>query len=416
MKQAQTPSPTDFADPLPLAPGRGPQSEVHRLAPIRSRFSRKQPARTENGYWRAGRRSTIDCGNTAPSLLEASSSPCHPWRHRRRSALHCHISLSTLWWTLTSHLNDKQSPFRKLVEDYAPALATAAGQSKRGKEFATQLGFYNLAKAPLVVPAPKEVHDKRRHSPAVGTAFDIRTRMMLDQFEPCYSASALGIRAFSFWYARLMKDGELIAEMLADSFREAENLMIQGTEEDKDRASIIFTWCEALYRAGLRALFSSLGERLHASKTVDDLFASIPPAMIADVSNLRAANQTQIEEWRTMIRRGVSYTENPHFSGGSLVGGADGDWFIDDTLFDCKVKDTITAPWVRKALMQLLGYLILDLDNDYQTKRIGIWLPRQATVRTWEIEEILGSDTEAVLATARLDVQSVMERGMGVVA
>ena len=302
------------------------------------------------------------------------------------------------------------------MEDYAPALATAAGQSKRGKEFATQLGFYNLAKAPLVVPAPKEVHDKRRHSPAVGTAFDIRTRMMLDQFEPCYSASALGIRAFSFWYARLMKDGELIAEMLADSFREAENLMIQGTEEDKDRASIIFTWCEALYRAGLRALFSSLGERLHASKTVDDLFASIPPAMIADVSNLRAANQTQIEEWRTMIRRGVSYTENPHFSGGSLVGGADGDWFIDDTLFDCKVKDTITAPWVRKALMQLLGYLILDLDNDYQTKRIGIRLPRQATVRTWEIEEILGSDTEAVLATARLDVQSVMERGMGVVA
>ena len=78
--------------------------------------------------------------------------------------------------TLTSHLNDKQSPFRKLVEDCAPALATAAGQSKAGKEFAKQLGFYDLVKAPLVVPLPEEVHDKRRHSPTVGTAFDIRTR------------------------------------------------------------------------------------------------------------------------------------------------------------------------------------------------------------------------------------------------
>lgn len=318
--------------------------------------------------------------------------------------------------TLTSHLNDKQSPFRKLVEESAPALATAAGQSKAGKEFAKQLGFYDLVKAPLVVPVPKEVHDKRRHSPTVGTAFDIRTRMMLGQFDPRYSASILGVRLFTFMYARLMKDGERIAEMLADSFREAEDLTIQGTEEDKDRASIIFTWCEALYRAGLRALFSSLGERLHASKTVDDLFVSIPPAMLADVSSLRAANQAQVEQWRTMIRKGVEYTENPHFTGAYLVGGADGDWFIDDTLFDFKVKDTITAPWVRKVLMQLLGYLILDLDNDYQAKRIGIWLPRQATIRTWEIEEILGSDASTILAKARVGVQSVMEHGVGVVA
>ena len=138
--------------------------------------------------------------------------------------------------------------------------------------------------------------------------------------------------------------------------------------------------------------------------------------MLADVSNLRAANQAQVEQWRTMIRKGVEYTENPHFTGASLVGGADGDWFIDDTLFDFKVKDTITAPWVRKVLMQLLGYLILDLDNDYQAKRIGIWLPRQATVKTWTIEEILGSDASTILAKARVDVERVMERGGGVVA
>ena len=63
--------------------------------------------------------------------------------------------------------------------------------------------------------------------------------------------------------------------------------------------------------------------------------------------------------------------------------------------------------------MQLLGYLILDLDNDYQAQRIGIWLPRQATVKTWTIEEILGNDASTILAKARVDVESVMEHGGG---
>ena len=138
--------------------------------------------------------------------------------------------------------------------------------------------------------------------------------------------------------------------------------------------------------------------------------------MLEDIARLRIVNQRQIKHWRLRMRHGAFFISNPSFSGDFLVGGADGDWFIDDTLFDCKVKDTITAPWVRKALMQLLGYLILDLDNDYQTKCIGIWLPRQATVKTWTIEEILGNDAGTILAKARVDVQSVMERGVGMVA
>ena len=138
--------------------------------------------------------------------------------------------------------------------------------------------------------------------------------------------------------------------------------------------------------------------------------------MLEDLARLRIVNQRQIKHWRLRMKHGTFFVSNPSFSGDFLVGGADGDWFIDDTLFDFKVKDTITAPWVRKVLMQLLGYLILDLDNDYQATRIGIWLPRQATVRTWEIEEIIGNDGSTILEKARVDVQRVMEHGVGVVA
>ena len=92
--------------------------------------------------------------------------------------------------SLTRELNKKQSPFRQLVEGCAPALAVAGGRSPEGKRIAERLGLYELVRARVLAPLPEGVTDARRHSPTVGTAFDIRTRMMLGKFEPRRSASA----------------------------------------------------------------------------------------------------------------------------------------------------------------------------------------------------------------------------------
>ena len=318
--------------------------------------------------------------------------------------------------SLTRELNKKQSPFRQLVEGCAPVLAIAAGRSPESKRVAERLGFYELVKARILAPLPDGVTDARRHSPTVGMAFGIRTRMMLSEFEPRRSASAMGMDVFNHVLAPLLPNGQHISDVLGDAFLEAERLTRDDDDVDQDYASIIFAWYESLYRAGVWAIRSSLGERLSAARNVDKVYDSIPPLMLDDIARLRIVNQRQIKHWRLRMRHGAFFISNPSFSGDFLVGGADGDWFIDDTLFDFKVKDTITAPWVRKTLMQLLGYLILDLDNDYQAKHIGIWLPRQATVKTWTIEEILGGDASTILAKARVDVRRVMERGVGVVA
>jgi len=247
-------------------------------------------------------------------------------------------------------------------------------------------------------------------------AFDIRTRMMLGEFEPRRSASAMGMDAFNHLLAPLLPNGQHISDVLGDAFLEAERLTRDGDDVDQDYASIIFAWCESIYRAGGRAIRSSLGERLSAARNVDEVYDSIPPLMLEDIARLRIVNQRQIKHWRLRMKHGAFFISNPSFSGAFLVGGADGDWFIDDTLFDFKVKDTITAPWVRKVLMQLLGYLILDLDNDYQAKCIGIWLPRQATVKTWAIEEVLGSDASTILAKAQRDVLSLPMKRMEMIA
>ena len=318
--------------------------------------------------------------------------------------------------SLTRELNKKQSPFRQLVEGCAPALAIAGGRSPEGKRVAERLGFYDLVKARSLAPLPDGVTDARRHSPTAGMAFDIRTRMMLGEFEPRRSASAMGMDVFNHLLAPLLPNGQHISDVLGNAFLEAERLTRDGDDVDQDYASIVFAWCESIYRAGGRAIRSSLGERLSAARNVDEVYDSIPPLMLEDIARLRIVNQRQIKHWRLRMRHGAFFVSNPSFSGDFLVGGADGDWFIDDTLFDCKVKDTITAPWVRKTLMQLLGYLILDLDNDYQAQRIGIWLPRQATVKTWAIEEILGRDANTILAKARRDVLSLPMKRMGMIA
>ena len=171
--------------------------------------------------------------------------------------------------SLTRELNKKQSPFRQLVEGCAPALAIAGGRSPEGKRVAERLGFYDLVKARSLAPLPDGVTDARRHSPTVGMAFDIRTRMMLGEFEP---------------RERLTRDGD---------------------DVDQDYASIVFTWCESLYRAGGRAIRSSLGERLSAARNVDEVYDSIPPLMLEDIARLRIVNQRQIKHWHLRMRHGA---------------------------------------------------------------------------------------------------------------
>jgi len=152
--------------------------------------------------------------------------------------------------SLTRELNKKQSPFRQLVEGCAPALAIAGGRSPEGKRVAEHLGFYDLVKARSLAPLPDGVTDARRHSPTVGMPFDIRTRMMLSQFEPRRSASAMGMDVFNHLLAPLLPNGQHISDVLGDAFLEAERLTRDGDDVDQDYASIVFAWCESIYRAG----------------------------------------------------------------------------------------------------------------------------------------------------------------------
>ena len=130
----------------------------------------------------------------------------------------------------------------------------------------------------------------------------------------------MGMDVFNHLLAPILPNGQHISDVLGDAFLEAERLTRDGDDVDQDYASIIFAWCESLYRAGMRAIRSSLGKRLSAARNVDEVYDSVPPLMLEDLARLRIVNQRQIKHWRLRMYQGAFFISNPSFSGDFLVG------------------------------------------------------------------------------------------------
>lgn len=71
------------------------------------------------------------------------------------------------------------------------------------------------------------------------------------------------------------------------------------------------------------------------------------------------------------------------------VGGADFDFVADGTLHEVK---TTTNPGrvAIEALRQMIGYLLLDWDDAFRIRRLGLILPRQRTKVVYDVADLLG--------------------------
>ena len=78
---------------------------------------------------------------------------------------------------------------------------------------------------------------------------------------------------------------------------------------------------------------------------------------------------------------------NPTFAGSGDIGGADADLILNGCLLEIK---TIVTPAITKTMLyQLIGYALLDYEDEYQITEIGIYLARQATTLRWDLCEML---------------------------
>ncbi len=139
------------------------------------------------------------------------------------------------------------------------------------------------------------------------------------------------------------------------------------------------------------AIFFGKLDLIFRAAYIDSDYENCSSLDIADIKamlRLIEPNQFQVKE-RCWL--------NPAFVASHIVGGADGDFIIDDTLID--IKTTKHLELSRSDLNQIICYYILSLmggvsskEKDIPLKNIGIYYARFGLLYTFPISEIASEE------------------------
>ena len=149
-------------------------------------------------------------------------------------------------------------------------------------------------------------------------------------------------------------------------------------EDQLDRACVVLALYEEVYRAGMRQ--TSPLASLARGADVADLLGLVPEAWVRDVAAVcgRVIDTVSFPSPRVL---------NPTFALSEAVGGADADLVLDRCLVELKttVDPRLDLRWLR----QVIGYVLLDLDDRYRLDSVGLLLPRQAHMAVWPLARLL---------------------------
>lgn len=145
------------------------------------------------------------------------------------------------------------------------------------------------------------------------------------------------------------------------------------------RLCLVLAAFESAGRSGRGLPHDLLGDNEPAD--ADNLLKAIPRTWVEDVAVLAATFRHRHADWQ-----GVPATLNPVFAGAADVHGADGDLIVDGCLWE--IKTTIGRAR-GKWLHQLLGYVLLDYDDEYGIDDVGLLLPRQSACVRWPLPDLV---------------------------
>lgn len=154
----------------------------------------------------------------------------------------------------------------------------------------------------------------------------------------------------------------------------------RSQEEMLARQCIVLALFEEIFRGGV-SMNSPLILRDHIENVSD--FLSIAEKHWID--DLCSMSWLFYEQFKESLSHSVIL--NPVFEGSKDVGGADADIILDHCLIDFKstLNPKIDSNW----LYQLLGYVLLDYDDLYQIREIGIYMVRQGILLRWPLHTII---------------------------
>ena len=106
-------------------------------------------------------------------------------------------------------------------------------------------------------------------------------------------------------------------------------------------------------------------------------------------------------------RRGP-WALGPTFSGSAVIGGADGDLIAAGLLLELKTSARLTLAVTD--LFQVIGYALLDFDDEYKLTELAIFSARYAYLATWSLGSLLSelAGHPASLQSARQEFRQLL--------
>ena len=156
-------------------------------------------------------------------------------------------------------------------------------------------------------------------------------------------------------------------------------LLNRSEERELNRYCFLMALFEQVFRIGLRSSNLLFGQQIDS---VSGLLAVGKDEWLEDLCSL---SWRFYESCRGLLEG--EWTLNPTFQGSADIGGADADLIVDNCLIDIK---TIKQPVITNTMLyQLLGYALLDYEDQYDLKNLGIYLSRQGKLATWSLTELV---------------------------
>jgi hypothetical protein len=287
--------------------------------------------------------------------------------------------------SLTSMLDDRQSPLSRLMATELPGLADLVADY-RGRL---------PARAALRPEPPDGI---RPAWSMLGQAIDHRIRCALsDKAAPSGAvqagmmcATGLAKPAISNAIRQTARDLPMALTELVQREWPADRsrliLLAPAAEEELLRICSAMSWFEAVYRTMRLWPGTPLGDAM-PDLDLSRLLAAVPGYAVTDLTAQVRLAADALGPLRTActprdVHTGIT------FAGSLDVGGADADLIVGDLLLDLKATATATKAR-REDFLQLIGYALLDYDDRYGIARMGIYLARFGTLITWAVKEFL---------------------------
>ena len=299
--------------------------------------------------------------------------------------------------SLSSLIEDRKSPLAVFLTKAFPSLKGIQSS-------------YLRAAPPLQLPPCAA------NPGTIGTAFDWRVRLFFDLHPdvrlPLAGALKVGRRDLHDALVGLLAESGFELSLGVVTITQGSELTSYMAERDElwlDR----FAWVLALYTELFRSggLFpGSALDRIGPGITPDDLLSLAPDEACEDIAALAAATRQTLLP--VLDERGAVVL-GPTFAGSTSVGGADADMCAAGLLVELKSSTgdkrsdgTRRCSLGKDVIFQILGYMLLDWDDEFALDSIALYAARFDYLATWSIEKFVADLRHGLPPSSIADLRS----------